>query len=362
MNRERISKALSQIEDRYIAESMSYRPSGRAHAPERKPKMGKYEQNQTTKRGTSVRKLTALILAACLVFALAITAYAANLWGIREMFNTPNRQLPQEAEDYIVPQTQPSESAAQASDWSAHVTESLYDGSRLMVTVAISGGDQYILASDYAMPGETESVIGLSGEQTLEAYAASQGKKLLMIGATMRGSEGLEIPVESYLAKSTSDREMTILVDADMVTASGSVSQGVCRVYAVEAETGEKIKELSLPVQLTQTPVSEADIFVPDDPDAIPGVRMGEATVSKSPLGYSIQFMETETVKDARYDLMKYEFEEVEYSAGGSVLMDDGNYYFQTSMAQGTVTDTLTLHVYDWDKQLLGTVVFRKQP
>ncbi|MEE0111531.1 MAG: hypothetical protein UEP57_11725 [Oscillospiraceae bacterium] len=44
-------------------------------------------------------------------------------------------------------------------------------------------------------------------------------------------------------------------------------------------------------------------------------------------------------------------------SEGGSVLEDDGNWYFQFSTGQGTVTDTLTVHFYDWDKQLIGDIV-----
>ena len=33
----------------------------------------------------------------------------------------------------------------------------------------------------------------------------------------------------------------------------------------------------------------------------------------------------------------------------------------QIKMGQGTITDTLTVRFYDWDKQIIGTVVFKKQ-
>ena len=49
------------------------------------------------KSAHSHRKLVALILAACLVFSLAATAYAANLFGIRELFRTYYRELPETA-------------------------------------------------------------------------------------------------------------------------------------------------------------------------------------------------------------------------------------------------------------------------
>ena len=30
-------------------------------------------------------------------------------------------------------------------------------------------------------------------------------------------------------------------------------------------------------------------------------------------------------------------------------------------MGQGTVTDTLTVHYYDWDKQPIGEIIFKRK-
>ena len=77
MNRKLISKAISDIDDSFITESM-FPPVVRAdHAPERTEKM----ENQ--KKTIHFRKITGVILAACLIFTLAVTAYATNLGGIR---------------------------------------------------------------------------------------------------------------------------------------------------------------------------------------------------------------------------------------------------------------------------------------
>ena len=364
MNRKLISKALGGIDDHFIAESMVYREANPRHSPERTRKMGKYENRNA---GHSHRRLFALVLAACLVFSLAITAYAANLFGIREMFRTPYRELPEAVEPYIQQHTEAAESyipqnteATREENWSARVTESLCDGTKILVTVTISGGDQYIVAPTDAMPSDTIGLIGLSGDQTLESYAQSQGKNLLLVGATLRRSEGLGIFVESQKFENSSPSEMHILVEADR-TSSDPAGDAVCQVYAREAGS-EAVERLELPFTLEEAPKEEESILVPVTPDAIPGMTVGEATVTETPLGISVRWMETITDQDAHYDIKKVEFDELtDYDGGGLVQADDGNWYFQISMGKGEVTDTLTAHFYDWENQPIGEIVFKKK-
>lgn len=364
MNRKLISKALGGIDDHFIAESMVYREANPRRSPERTRKMGKYENRNA---GHSHRRLFALVLAACLVFSLAITAYAANLFGIREMFRTPYRELPEAVEPYIQQHTDAVQSyipqnteAAREEHWSARVTESLCDGTKILVTVTISGGDQYIVVPTDAMPSDTVGWIGLSGDQTLESYAQSQGKKLLLVGATLRRSEGLGIFTESQKFENSSPSEMYILVEADR-TSSDPAGDAVCQVYAREAGS-EAVERLELPFTLEEAPKEEESILVPVTPDAIPGMTVGEATVTETPLGISVRWMETITDQDAHYDIKKVEFDELtDYDGGGLVQADDGNWYFQISMGKGEVTDTLTAHFYDWENQPIGDIVFKKK-
>lgn len=349
MNRELISKALGELEDEYIAQCMTYRGRIKDQAPEGSTKMGSYEQKG--KRAFAGRKLFALILAACLVFALAITAYAANLLGLREMFG----RLPETAETYIQSHTE----AAQEEDWSCRVTESLCDAAKVLVTVQVSGGDKYIPVSEYAVPEtDTVEVIGLEGSQTLAEYAAAQDKQILRVYATLRGSEGMEIFMETFDTKNTSAGALTALVESN-TTGGEMPAQAVCTVYGTVAGTDQTM-ELKIPFSLTQTP-ADAEIFVPVDPDAIPGITVGEATVTRTPLGLAVRYQETETREGALYALSPIQFDEVTYVEGGAVLENDGNYYFQFSMGQGTVTDTLTAHYYDLNQQPVGTVVFKKK-
>lgn len=363
MNRKLISKALGGIDEHFIAESMAYRGENAHRSPERNRKMGKYENRNA---GHSHRRLFALVLAACLVFSLAITAYAANLFGIREMFRTPYRELPESAEPYIQQHTEAVQSyvpqnteAAREENWSARVTESLCDGTKILVTVTVSGGDQYIVAPTDAMPSDTVGLIGLSGDQTLENYAASQGKKLLLVGATLMRNEGLGIFTEAQKFENSSPSEMHILVESDR-TSSESAGDAVCQVYAREAGS-EAVERLELPFTLAEVPKEESN-FVPVAPDAIPGVTVGEATVTETAMGISVRWMETITDQDAHYDIKKVEFDEItDFDGGGLVQADDGNWYFQISMGKGEVTDTLTAHFYNWDNQPIGEIVFQKK-
>lgn len=79
MNRKLISKAISDMDDSFIAESMSPPVANYGHAPERTTNMDHH------KKTIHFRKITGLILAACLVFTLAVTAYAADIGGIRRI-------------------------------------------------------------------------------------------------------------------------------------------------------------------------------------------------------------------------------------------------------------------------------------
>lgn len=79
MNRKLISKAISDMDDSFIAESMSPPLANYGHAPERTTNMDHH------KKTIHFRKITGLILAACLVFTLAVTAYAADIGGIRRI-------------------------------------------------------------------------------------------------------------------------------------------------------------------------------------------------------------------------------------------------------------------------------------
>lgn len=316
--------------------------------------MEAYEMKRTRK---SAKRLWMTYLAAALAVALlSVTVYAAvEFFGIAEMKKDTITPLPKEAETYV----QQQEITGEAQDWSCQLVQTLFDSTHFMVTVGISGGDKYIVAPTYCSPADLVTEIGLTGTETLGEYAAKQGKELLFVGADVGDRDALGIAVETEIPRSQSESEMTILVEGDYTITN--VTEANCLVYAVVGENYDDVQRVNLPFKIDKAPSSGERVFKPDKPDAIPGMTVGDATIEQTPLGISIRIPETITDQQAYYEIMKTEFDEITYSEGGALPMNDGTYCFQVSMCQGTVTDTLTVHFYDWDKQLIGTITFHAQ-
>ena len=338
MKSQRLMKAFSFIDPKYIHE-------------------GEFESiSAPEKSAHSHRKLVALILAACLVFSLAATAYAANLYGIRELFRTYYRELPETAEPYIQQET----AAAEAEEgWSCAITESLCDNSTVMATVTIRGGDKYIVAPTDADPDQSVGIIGIAGEQTLSEYAASQGKKLLLVGASILKVGDEEIGGGSQRMENISESEMVILTRCNK-TVSASNPEAVCLVYAREEDSNE-VQRVELPFVLSEAPAaSEGETYHPLNPNAIPGLTVRDMTVTETPLGYNIRMSAIVTDQEASYNIMKVEIEGLTYGEGSHGSEDDGNWYFDAYMCQGTLEGILVVHYYDCDKQPIGEIEFRK--
>lgn len=344
MNRRMMEKALSQIDDRFVQESLEKMTTENKG----KSKAGKYEAPGSGGLG---RKFLILVLAACLVFALAAVAYAANVWGIREMFRTELRELP----EAVVEDIQVHTETAAAEDWSARVTESYCDGSKILMTVEVSGGDRYVLAPTDADPQSGVSFIGLSGTQTLEDYAREQGKELLFVGASLMHNEDLGIFTESQNHRSTSPTEMVILVESDRSNAD-PVESAVCWVHAWMADGTRK--NLEIPFNLGAAPIQGEEVYVPIDPDAIPGITVGNATVTKTSLGVTVRYQETVTDQEAASNILKRESPELPGLMGG--FIEDGSREIILTMGQGEIPGKLTIRYYDDDKAYIGEIDFRK--
>ena len=338
MKGQKVMKGLSFINPKYIHE-------------------GEFDSISAPEKSThSHRKLAVLILAACLVFSLAAAAYAANLFGIRELFRTPYRELPETAVAYIQQETAAAEVEG---GWSCAITESLCDNSTVMATVTIRGGDMYIVAPTDADPDQSVGIIGIAGEQTLSEYAAAQGKKLLLVGASILKVGDEEISGGSQRMENISESEMVILTKCSK-TVSASNPEAVCLVYAREEDSNE-VQRVELPFVLSEAPAtSEGEAYHPLNPNAIPGLIVRDMTVTETPLGYNIRMPATVTDQEASYNIMKVEIEGLTYGEGSHGSEDDGNWYFDAYMCQGTLGDILIVHYYDCDKQPIGEIEFRK--
>lgn len=319
---------------------------------------GRKNQKKKTVRLRSLPRRAVLLAAALAAFlSLGAVAYAANAWGIQTLFNNANRQLPGQAAELIQTRTE----TAQGEGFSAAVTETLCDDSLVLMTVRVAAGEEYLLVSDFASPQDGLQTIGREGEGTLADYAAEQGKKLLHVGAGLstRGNGGPVLLDGSLSYAAVSDSEAALLLIADRAPAAGA-AELVCTGNAWE-EGSQEVRRLEIPVRLENVPAQSVETFVPTDPDAIPGLRIGEATVTKTPLGVSVEYAVTPEDMDAFENIMKLSFDELTDYEGGTVLDDDGIWRTRITMGRGLVTDTLTVHFYDWDKQPLGEIVFVKK-
>lgn len=305
------------------------------------------------------RKLAAVLVAACLLFTLAVTAYATDLFGLRDMYRTPYRELPEEAADYIQKET----AAAKAEEgWSCEITESLSDGTTVMATVTIRGGDQYIVVPTDADPEQSVSVIGISGGQKLREYAKEKGKTLLFVGASIQEIGGQETGGGSQRMENRSDSEMVILTQTSR-PANASGQEAVCQVYALEdgKTSVEDVQRVKLPFTLNQAPeIGGGMVYHPLNPEAIPGLKVSDMTITETALGYSMRMPITVTDEEAFRELMKYKFDGITYGEGGFVMQSDDTWRFQADMCQGTMGGSLMLRVYDMDDNPMGEIDFRQ--
>ena len=202
MNRELISKAISNIDDAYIAESM-YLPAVKAdHAPERTLEMSNSEK---TKRNVNSRRLLSLVLAACMIFALAISAYAVvKEFGLLDYLSQRGMKDGQAAETLL--NTAPELYNNVSSDTTSYneedgavyystkyakdtILEALCDSQTIYLSAQVKPLENYFLIPQYLSSGDSVAeLIGMEHffekdtKMTIGEYAASQGKTLAYAG------------------------------------------------------------------------------------------------------------------------------------------------------------------------------------
>ena len=315
--------------------------------------MGKFETVKP--KGKRFGKM--LLVAALVISILGVTAYAAGCYlGIWDMTRGHYNELPQTATEYI--ETQTVQETRQ--DWSCSVVETLFDKGYFMVTVGVSGGDNYILMPDYVEPDQSVSEIGLSGSQTIQEYADSKGKKILRIMADIANREELGVAVADVLIKNQSDSEATILVSGQR-DPNVTVTEAACRVIAWEHGTGEEnIQRVELKFPVTEAPVGESKVLYAQDPNAVAGMTVRSVTVNETATGTMLEFDDEITDETIFSSLKKAEARELTWKEGGG-WVDDGQGKLRSIpwRVEGTVGDTLTVDYYNWDDEVIGTLVFK---
>ena len=80
-------------------------------------------------------------------------------------------------------------------------------------------------------------------------------------------------------------------------------------------------------------------------------------------MGWTVRFYTTVEDENFFYNGIKRmdSTEITDFERGGFVLEDDDRWSTTWSMGQGSITDTLTIHFYDWDDRHIGDFVFQKK-
>ena len=317
-------------------------------------KMDFEKENAMRDHKTTLRFGRGLLAAAVVAAMVTCVAFAANFFGIQEMFSRSGRQFPNDAAADI----QRHQVKGDGAGWACAVTESLSDASTVMVSITVTSEDEYVLVPTDAQPDDPAADIGLAGDGTLADYAAERGKKLLMVGAGIGNAEDLGIDSASLSFENVSDGELVILINAKK-NASAAAIDAVCTVTAVEADSGA-VQRVELPFTLKES-TAEDTVYLAADGQTISGLEFGEARVEETSLGLNLEIPVKALDEDALRDIMKIDFAGLAYDEGGFVLGDDGTWTGKYPMCRGDIDGELRALVYDWDNQLLGEIVFNQQ-
>ena len=338
MTIQEFNKAMNGIDDRFLSAW-----------EERQKKFGPLPEGKgNDKARPGHRRLWALILAACLVIAMALTAYAVNFMGIREAMTGTLEQISPGEAAYITPETAAAESDA---GWSCALTESLYTGEKIMLSVTIRAGEEYILIPAYINGSYPVGEIGLSGDETLQEYADRLGETLLKAEASMDFTDW-DVNGQGIFPRSNGTNELTLILDSEHTLRGPETLTGTCTVYVWPLGQEEPTIE-TLPLSLTAAPEPEGDkqIFHPVVSDSVPGMLFQDGTLSKSLSGYRLQLPFTVTDKSIVDDYLKTYCEELDL--WGLLDKSTGNVFYDIPTND---FGQATIQIRNSDSEVVGTV------
>lgn len=338
MNISEFNKAINGIDDRFL--------SAWEERQEKFVPLPQGKGNDEARPGH--RRLWVLILAACLVIAMAFTAYAANFMGIREaMTGTLEQVSPGEAA-YITPETATAESDA---GWSCALTESLYTGEKIMLSITVRAGEEYILIPEDATASDSVGVIGLSGRKTLQEYANELGKTLLHVNASMKFADW-DTNGQGLFTKNCGTDQITIILESEHTFRGPETLTGTCKVLVRPFGQEDSLSE-ELPLSLTAAPEPEGDkqIFHPVVSDSVPGMLFQDGTLSKSLSGYRLQLPFTITDKGLVDDYLKTYCEELDL--WGLLDKSTGNVFYDIPINN---FGQATIQIRNSNSEVVGTV------
>ena len=317
------------------------------------------DRRHTARISIRMGRLMSIAAVAVLLLALGAVAYAANFFGLRELYANPNRgDMPEEAANLIVSQS----AEVEGDGWSASVLETYCDEGTVLVAVRVSADASYIVVPTDADLDSPLSMFGLLGEGTLREYAQKEGKTLLFVGANLDW-EALGLHSAGERFESASLQEMTIYVEGARNSSAAAPVDTVCTVVAVawspetqNPDTPEPERR-ELPIMLVEGKSTPLGLYAPADPHALPGFELGELSLTQTPLGIELR-LEIKTLdEEAARNLLTLRLEGVEFHGAGTI---DPNGYAVFGQGQGNFGESPVIQFLDWDKNTIAEVAFEK--
>ncbi len=317
------------------------------------------DRRHTARISIRMGRLMSIAAVAVLLLALGAVAYAANFFGLRELYANPNRgDMPEEAADLIV-----SEGAEVKGDgWSANVQETYCDEGTVLVTVHVSADASYIVVPTDAELDSQLSALGLPEEGTLREYARDEEKTLLFVGANLdREALGLTSTGERF--ENASPQEMTIYVEGARGSSTDAPIDTICTVVAVawssETQDPDTLapERRELPITLVEGKSTPLGLYTPADPCSLPGFELGELSLTQTPLGIELRLKMKTLDEETARNLLTLRLDGVEFHGAGTI---DPNGYAVFTQGQGDFGDSPIIQFLDWNKNTIAKVSFEK--
>lgn len=201
MNSKKILRAFGQIDEKYIQEYMEDSMVLRVPPFKKEKLMRKFEQ----RRKYSTGRIAALILAACLILGLCITAYASGgfdsliaNWASRFVYETPTDELREEDPDYAewlddqlavqgtleemgekAQQVNEEKRPEELAQVSITLLESYYDGEKIAMTCRLSAPEEGVAFDFNEMHPKFDQRSAL-GDSDWEYYIPSEEDRQLI--------------------------------------------------------------------------------------------------------------------------------------------------------------------------------------
>ncbi len=343
---ERLIKAIGDIDDRKIEQT------GRALGYIR-------EEKRKGVIHMSGKKIVLIAAVVVMVLALGVTAYAQVFGGIGELWpktNVERQEFPTQAAELI----EGRDESVEGEGWTCRIVETYCDDTNVIITAQVSCNEKYIPVATDAMADDPAAAYGFDGKGTLAEYAAEKGKKLLLMNMGLN-DEKISWSSASVLFENVSDSELLMMYNMSKTTVFDEIDTNVLIVaHEYGAEEPERV---NVPIMLTAGKTEMLGEYAPVDPDAVPGIHVGDAVLTRTPLGLCIQYPVEITDEEAQLSIMTFKCEGIDFRGRGGqgFTAEDGTHYARLTMGEGEAQDTLTMHYLDWDKQVIADIVFEKK-